>query len=124
VSVARSLAHAQNIASAIPPGQPILVGHHSERRHRRDLNRINGLTRKGFDALEESKRLERRALSAEENNSIFSDDPAAGEKLEAKISRLEARQNLMRDVNRFIRTGKSLSSLGFSEAAEARPEFA
>src|SRR5690606_225754 len=62
VSVARSLAHAQNIASAIPPGQPILVGHHSERRHRRDLNRINGLTRKGFDALEESKRLERRAL--------------------------------------------------------------
>lgn len=122
----RSLAKAGNLASFIPPGQPILVGHHSERRHRRDLERIDGLTRKGFDALDASKRLEQRAISAEENRAIFSDDPAAGEKLEIKIARLESRQTLMRDVNRFIRAKKSLASLGFSEAAEARlktPDF-
>lgn len=122
----RSLAHAQNMASFIPFGQPILVGHHSERRHRRDLDRINGHTRKGIDALEASKRLEQRAISAEENQSIFSDDPAAGEKLESKISRLESRQTMMRDVNRLIRAGESLSSLGFSEASEAKlktPDF-
>lgn len=122
----RRLAQAENIASFIPPGQPILVGHHSERRHRRDLDRIHGLTRKGIDALEASKRLEQRAISAQENSAIFSDDPAAGEKLESKIARLESRQTLMRDVNRLIRANKSLSSLGFSEAAEAKlktPDF-
>jgi hypothetical protein len=116
----RSLAQAQNIASFIPPGQPILVGHHSERRHRRDLDRINGHTRKGFDALDASKRLEQRAISAEENRAIFSDDPTAGEKLEEIIGRLESRQNMMREVNRVIRSGKSLSSLGFSDAAETK----
>jgi hypothetical protein len=31
----------QRIADAIPAGQPILVGHHSEPRHRRDLRRID-----------------------------------------------------------------------------------
>ena len=31
---------ASKIGSAIPFGQPILVGHHSERRHRRDIERI------------------------------------------------------------------------------------
>lgn len=31
---------ANSIAKAIPFGQPILVGHHSEARHRRDLDRI------------------------------------------------------------------------------------
>ena len=70
--------------------------------------------------------LEQRAISAEENRAIFSDDPAAGEKLEAKIERLESRQKMMREVNRVIRSGKSLSSLGFSEASEAKlktPDF-
>ena len=32
---------AHQIADGIPFGQPILVGHHSERRHRRDLDRID-----------------------------------------------------------------------------------
>lgn len=31
---------ADKIISMIPPGQPILIGHHSERRHRKDLKRI------------------------------------------------------------------------------------
>ena len=32
---------ARALAETIPLGQPILVGHHSERRHRRDLDRID-----------------------------------------------------------------------------------
>lgn len=43
----------QSISSIIPPGQPILVGHHSERRHRRDLDRMDSGMRKG---VEESKK--------------------------------------------------------------------
>lgn len=35
-------AAADQISDMIPMGQPILVGHHSERRHRRDLERMHG----------------------------------------------------------------------------------
>ena len=36
----------------IPMGQPILVGHHSEGRHRRDLDRTERLCRRGMDEAE------------------------------------------------------------------------
>jgi len=32
---------ARSIMDHIPTGQPILVGHHSEKRHRRDLDKID-----------------------------------------------------------------------------------
>lgn len=42
----QALAYVETLASAIPFGQPILVGHHSERRARRDAQRIeNGMKR-------------------------------------------------------------------------------
>lgn len=44
---------AHEIGRHIPMGQPILVGHHSERRHRRDLDRIDSKMRK---SIEESKK--------------------------------------------------------------------
>lgn len=44
-----------SIMSFIPPGQPILVGHHSERRHRRDIARMDSGIRKG---VEETKKAE------------------------------------------------------------------
>ena len=31
--------HSNSIVKCIPMGQPILVGHHSEKRHRRDLDK-------------------------------------------------------------------------------------
>jgi hypothetical protein len=37
------------IHSMIPPGQPILVGHHSERRHRRDLQRADDAMRRSVE---------------------------------------------------------------------------
>lgn len=42
----QALAQVDALASAVPSGQPILVGHHSERRARRDAQRIeNGMKR-------------------------------------------------------------------------------
>jgi hypothetical protein len=46
---------AHEIGRYIPMGQPILVGHHSEKRHRRDLNRIDSNMRK---SIEETKKAE------------------------------------------------------------------
>ena len=39
----------KNLADQIPLGQPILVGHHSERRARRDADRISSNMTKGIE---------------------------------------------------------------------------
>lgn len=44
------------ILNMIPLGQPILVGHHSERRHRRDLDRADNLMRKGIEHADMAKK--------------------------------------------------------------------
>lgn len=44
---------ASSIASMIPMGQPVILGHHSEKRHRRDRDRIDSGMRK---SIEESKK--------------------------------------------------------------------
>jgi hypothetical protein len=55
---------AQQIAEGIPAGQPILVGHHSERGHRRDLKRMDGHQRKSIELGEEAKVAEHGASTA------------------------------------------------------------
>lgn len=84
-------------------GTPILRGHHSEKRHRRDLERIDNDMRKGFDASKEADRLDRAAEAAESNRSISSDDPEAVTKLKAKLEGLQAAQERMKLVNATIR---------------------
>jgi len=79
--------------AGIPAGQPILKGHHSEGRHRRDMNRCHAAMDR---SLAESKKAESHASKArgielQLNRTIFSDDADAVEKLEAKIEKLEAR---------------------------------
>lgn len=61
-----SNAHAavREIADAIPFGQPILVGHHSEKRARKDAERIHNGMRKAVDLWETSKYWTERAAGA------------------------------------------------------------
>jgi hypothetical protein len=119
---------AQSMASVIPFGQPILIGHHSERRDRNYRGRIENTFRKSFEAQDKAEYYARRAASAASNRAIFSDDPAAGEKLEAKIERLEKQQELMRAANKAIRKGndEALRDLGFEDGRIAllkQPDF-
>lgn len=51
----------RQISDGIPMGQPVLTGHHSEKRHRRDLARINGKMAKSVAA---SRKSEHQALKA------------------------------------------------------------
>jgi hypothetical protein len=53
-----------DIVSMIPMGQPILVGHHSEKRHRRALERSDNHMRNGCNALEKAEHYKRRAEAA------------------------------------------------------------
>lgn len=58
---------ADQIASYIPPGQPILVGHHSERRHRRDVARIDNNMRRGIERMEAAKEYRYKAVAIGHN---------------------------------------------------------
>ena len=101
----------------IPLGQPILVGHHSEKRHRKDLTRIDEHFAKAKEHHDKAEYFRRRAAAAESNVVIFSDDPDATEKLVDKIERLKKRQGVMKRANQLIRKAdrEGLADLGFSE---------
>lgn len=70
-----------SISSFIPFGQPILIGHHSERKHRRDLDKMHALEGKRFEEADKAaywayraeratKRAAQRLNSAQIHNRI------------------------------------------------------
>jgi hypothetical protein len=98
---------ARAIGDAIPMGQPILVGHHSERRHRRDIERIDSGMRRGVEHSEKASSMRSRAdgIDSQLETSIYSDDPDAVEQLEARIAELEAERDRVKRYNASARRG-------------------
>jgi len=88
--------------SGIPLGQPILVGHHSEGRHRAAIRRADNAMRASIEA---DKRAGELAASAAAvgTGGISSDDPEAIQKLQAKIDKAKDRQAFMKAANVVIR---------------------
>lgn len=91
--------------SVIPMGQPILVGHHSEKR---DRNYRNRAWNKMGKSVEMSKLADHHASAAAGieralDTSIFSDDSNAVEALEARIKEREAERATMREANKIVR---------------------
>ncbi len=78
------------------PGQPILVGHHSEKKARRLHEKANNDIKKSIEFDEKSKYYRDRAESAENSKVIYSDDPQAIEKLKEKLKRLENERNTIK----------------------------
>lgn len=112
---------AHDIMRLIPPGQPILVGHHSERHHRRDLEKIDRNMHKAIEADEKAAYYANRAESAANNRAISSDDPDALEKLEAKLSKLQAAQEQDKALNAHYRKHKTVKGFpGISDEKAAR----
>ena len=60
----RAAAQARRVADGIPFGQPILVGHHSERHARKDAERIQNGMRKAVQAFDTADYWRRRAVAA------------------------------------------------------------
>ncbi|WP_328434553.1 DUF3560 domain-containing protein [Streptomyces sp. NBC_00425] len=65
---------AHRISDGIPMGQPILVGHHSERRARRDVDRMHGHMAASIDAGKKASYYADRAKTAERYEA-FRNDP-------------------------------------------------
>lgn len=117
----------------IEMGQPILVGHHSERRHRRDLKRADDYMRRSVEASNHASELARRA-EVVGTGGISSDDPAAVEKLRLQLEGANKKQLLMKAANKVVKSKKTdeakiaeLVLLGISEpgaAALLKPDFA
>lgn len=90
----------QDVVSGIPFGQPILVGHHSERAHRRALDNSMNAMRKSVEASEKAEYYHRKAEAAANNDAIYTEDDDAEERLKAKIAKLERLQELMKSSNK------------------------
>lgn len=73
---------ADQISDGIPLGQPILVGHHSERRHRRDLERIDRHTHASIDLGREAARARHGAETAELHMAVREDAGVATRRVE------------------------------------------
>lgn len=127
---------ARQMAQAIPFGQPILVGHHSEQRDRNYRARIERTFERGFEKYKRAEALRARANNAANNRAIASDDPAALLKLRAQLEAAEADQARMKTANAAIRKALKLpegervpavmQALGVNEARAAtllQPDF-
>ncbi|MEX0446524.1 DUF3560 domain-containing protein, partial [Xenorhabdus sp. SGI246] len=98
-----ALKQARDIMSFIPPGQPILVGHHSERRHRRDLEKIERLERKAYSECEGKASYYETKAENVGNGGVSGDDPDAVWKLTQELKELIANQELMKSCNKVIK---------------------
>lgn len=110
-------AHAAATAEVaqIPMGQPILVGHHSEAKHRRALDRHDRKMRIAVDTFDAARDAERRVSSA--GRSISADDPEALDALRTKLARLEERHLGAKRINAAWKRGgaEGLRAAGVGE---------
>ena len=120
-----ALDKAHALADAIPFGQPILVGHHSESRARKDVATIDRDMRKGMDDAKMAEHHQQSASGIRHalNRSIYDDDDDAVEALEAKVAGLEAERDRIKELNQRIRKGESLNDLPLTPADVKTLEF-
>lgn len=119
---AQDRAASSQAVAGIPLGQPVLVGHHSQRRHERALER----SRNAMDRAAESDRMAERHrtkagnIRAHLDTAVFSDDPDAIERLTERIRRREERRTRMKQINAWLRkrSGIKRKDLGWDRDAE------
>lgn len=115
------LAAAQATADMIPFGQPILVGHYSERGDRKRRDRMVANMGKGIEHQRKAESMRSRAdnIEAAAEHAIYSDDHDAIERLEERIAGLEAERARIKAYNASCRKGaRDLSLLDETQRAE------
>lgn len=101
------LAAVDSLASAVPFGQPILVGHHSERRARKHAQKIENGMRRAVNLFETSEYWERRA-EASLRHAAYKERPDVRwrriKKIEADLRKADRR---LQDCQKFIKLWSS-----------------
>lgn len=118
----------RSLVDHIPNGQPILVGHHSERRHRNAIDKSWRALGKSVSLTNEAESLERKAARVG-TAGISTTDPEAVEKLKTKLAGLEKAQETMKAANKAIKRNddQALHDLGLTDKQIVeikRPDFA
>ena len=95
---------------AMTPGQPIIIGHHSEKMARRLHEKAWQDIGKSIEEDKKSKYYKDKAESLENSKVIYNDDPNAIEKLKEKLEYLQKQRELIKaDENH---TGWQLQNIG------------
>ena len=95
---------------AMTPGQPIIIGHHSEKKARRLHERAWQDIGKSIEEDKKSNYYKNKAESVENSKVIYNDNPNAIEKLKDKLEDLEKQKELIKaDENH---TGWQLQNIG------------
>jgi|ERR1039458_5102078 hypothetical protein len=82
-------------------GQPILLGHHSQRGAEADRNKMHSAMERTVEHARKAQSFDSRAdnIDAAAERAIYSDDPDAIDKLRAKIQKLEHERMLIKQAN-------------------------
>lgn len=98
---------ADRAVDGIEPGQPILVGHHSEKRHRKALDKCDSAMRRGIESQDMAGHHASKAdgIRRQLRTTIYSDDPDAIENLEAKAAAIDAYCDRCKAINKQVRKG-------------------
>ena len=93
---------------AIPFGQPILVGHYSERGDRNRRARAVANLDRAHEHHAKAEQMRSRAdnIEAAAARAIYSDDPDAPERLAEKLADLEAQRDRLKRYNATARAGQ------------------
>lgn len=125
---------ARDMASVIPMGQPILIGHYSEKRDRNYRARIWRTQERCLELQRKAEYFRGKAHSVGKGG-ISSDDPEAVTKLRAELEKCEQAQKRMKQANAAIRKHAkqgeaaqigALVALGFNEGRARellKPDF-
>lgn len=105
---------ADSIMDAIPMGQPVLRGHHSQRRHERDLDRLDRAGRASLEHSTKASEFRRRAdnIEAAAAQATYDDDPDAVDRLTDRIAELEAERARIKAYNASCRKAAKTGGTG------------
>ena len=108
-----ALDRAHEMASAIPFGQPILVGHYSAHRDMNYRNRIGATMDRGIADTRKADEMRTKAgnIRAAADHAIYRDDDDAIERLTERIAGLEAERERIKAYNASCRVGAPDESL-------------
>ena len=108
--------HAHELTANIPFGQPVLIGHHSQHRHERTLDRSWSAMGKACELSNLAEHHESKAAGLEIalDKTIFSDDSDAIEAIQERIATNEAKREEMKKINGLYRKADvaGLAALG------------
>lgn len=121
----RRFAGVQEIVEMIPLGQPILVGHHSERAARAHQKKIDNGMRAAINADAMATHHDQKAagLAAQLARNIYSDDEDAPERLRDRIAKLQAKRDAMKASNAAYRKGPAAWAAHLGVSAEREAEL-